>query len=140
MELQCLASISTHPSTHSTSWTPKGGHNLLSYFGPLGILKASHRQIDEGKSMNPQYPFHPHHTEQKLRLHEVVELQIGLWAIGVVFEAGESISLQVSGQYPLFKNYTEEEKRNPRGETGSVGTHIVHFGGKYQSHVVLPVV
>ncbi|KAL4810489.1 alpha/beta-hydrolase [Aspergillus unguis] len=117
----------------------KDKHNLLFYFGPLGILKASHRQIDESKSMHPQYPFHPHDSEQKLQPNEVVELQIGLWAMGVAYEAGESISLQISGQYPLFKNYTEEEKRNPRGEKGSVGTHVVHFG-EYQSRIVLPVV
>ncbi|KAL4878105.1 alpha/beta-hydrolase [Aspergillus karnatakaensis] len=107
---------------------PKDHHNLIFYFGPWA------------KSMHPQYPFHPHDREEKLAKNEVVELQIRLWAMGVEYEAGESISVEVQGQYPLFKNYTEDEKLNPRGGRGSVGHHVVHFGADYPSHVILPVV
>lgn len=119
---------------------PKDHHNLLFYFGPLGILKASHRHIDESMSIHPQYPFHTHDREEKLQKGEVVELQIGLWAMGITYEEGESISLEVSGQYPLFKDYTQEDKGNPRGEKGNVGKHTIHFGEKYPSRIILPVV
>lgn len=119
---------------------PKDHHNLLFYFGPMGILKASHRSIDQTKSMHPQYPFHPHDREDKLQKNEIVELQIGLWAMGVEYEAGEGISLEISGQYPLFMDYTAIVKPNPRGEKGSVGHHVVHFGSEHPSRIELPVV
>ncbi|KAJ5901248.1 hypothetical protein N7504_007241 [Penicillium tannophilum] len=119
---------------------PKDHHNLLFYFGPFGVLKASHRHIDESQSMHSQYPFHTHDRVEKLQKGEVVELQIGLWAMGIAYEEGESISLEVSGQYPLFKDYTEEVKPNPRGDKGNVGTHTIHYGGEYQSRIILPVV
>lgn len=117
---------------------PKDHNNLLLYFGPTGVLKASHRHIDPNMSMHPQYPFHTHDREEKLSKGEVVELEIGLWAIGIEYEIGESLSLQVSGQYPLFRNYTPDP--NPRGEIGNVGRHTIHYGGEYRSRIILPVI
>jgi predicted acyl esterase len=114
---------------------PKDHHNLLFYFGLFGVLKASHRHIDESQSMHSQYPFHTHDRVEKLKKGEIVELQIGMRAMGIAYEEGESIGLEVSGQYSLFKDYTEEVKPNPRGYRGNVGTHTIHYGG--ESRVVL---
>jgi uncharacterized protein len=66
------------------------------HLGSVGILRASHREIDASKSMHPQYPFHPHKKQQKVPPGTIVKLEIGIWAMGVDFEAGETISVRVS--------------------------------------------
>jgi predicted acyl esterase len=67
--------------------------NLFS--GATGILRASHREIDESKSLHPQFPFHPHRRQLKTKPGEIVKLEIGIWAMGVHYDAGESISVRV---------------------------------------------
>lgn len=119
---------------------PKDHHNLLFYFGPLGILRASRRHIDPSMSIHPQYPFHTHDREEKLSKGEVVELEIGLWAMGIEYEAGEGISVEIQGQYPLFKDYAALEQPKPIPGQENVGSHIVHFGGQYPSRIILPVI
>lgn len=128
------------PITSFNELDPKDCHNLLFYVGPMGILKASRRHIDEKNSLHSQYPFHTHDREEKLTKGEIVKLEIGLWAMGIGYEAGEGISLEIYGQYPLFKDPKWKENPNPRGERGNVGQHVVHYGGAYQSRIILPVV
>lgn len=112
--------------------------NLLLYFGPLGVLRASHREIDSSLSIHPQYPFHTHSNVQKITPGDVVELEIGLWAMGIDFEAGESMRVQISGQYPLIPEY-KQAKPAPVEERNK-GFHKVHYGGQYPSRVILPFV
>ena len=69
--------------------------------GSMGILRASQREIDESKSMHPQFPFHPHKRQQKITPGTVVKLEIGIWAMGVDFDAGETISVRV-GRLPFY--------------------------------------
>ena len=111
--------------------------NLTIYYGPTGVLRASHREVDASRSIHPQYPFHPHSQVQKIEPGTIVELEIGLWAMGIDFEAGESLKVQVSGENPLIQEYkyakVDLEVRNK-------GTHKLHVGGKYPSRVILPFV
>lgn len=74
----------------------KSQHSVNTHVGQMGILRASQRHIDESKSMHPNYPFHPHDKQEKVPPGTVVKLEIGIWALGVDFDAGESISLRVS--------------------------------------------
>lgn len=76
----------------------KDQQSTNTWAGAMGILRASHREIDESRSMHPNYPFHPHEREQKVPPGTVVKLEIGIWALGVDYEAGESISLRVSSR------------------------------------------
>jgi hypothetical protein len=112
--------------------------NLMIYYGPTGVLRASHRKTDPSKSIHPQYPFHTHDEVQKITPGEVVKLEIGLWATGVDFEAGEGISVQVSGEYPLVQEFGPRKKAEL--EERNKGVHQVHVGGEWASHVVLPFV
>ena len=75
--------------------------SLNLHLGSVGILRASHRAIDSSKSIHPQFPFHPHSKQERIEPGTVTKLEIGIWAMGVDFDAGESISLQVSGISPL---------------------------------------
>lgn len=63
--------------------------------GSVGQLRASHRRIDESKSIHPQFPFHPHDVEEKIPPGEIVKLEIGIWNTSIDFEAGESVSIAV---------------------------------------------
>ncbi|KAF1354059.1 Alpha/Beta hydrolase protein [Delphinella strobiligena] len=103
------------------------------YAGPLGILRASHHEIDASKSMHENWPFHPHERVQKVPQGEIVKLDIGIWAMGIEYEAGESIRVQISGVNQGMHFATEDF-------TDNKGTHVVHFGGEYDSHVILPFV
>ncbi len=113
--------------------------NLILAVGFMGVLRASHREIDESKSMHKQYPFHPHENVQKIPPGEIVRLEIGIWAMGVEFEAGESIRVQVSGSYPLIQDF-EEVTHDAKGGKQNIGNHLIHFGGNYDSQVILPFV
>ncbi|KAL4732787.1 hypothetical protein ACLX1H_001807, partial [Fusarium chlamydosporum] len=71
---------------------------VVVYRGPMGVLRASHREIDEGKSMHPHWPFHPHEKEEKVNPGDIVRLDIGIWAMGIEYDAGESIRAVVCGR------------------------------------------
>jgi hypothetical protein len=105
---------------------------VILYAGPTGIQRASMRAIDSGKSMHENWPYYPMDKVEKVPRGKVVRLEIGIWATGIEFEAGESIRLQVCGQYQGIDDFgTTEFNRNK-------GRHVVHFGGEFDSHVVLP--
>lgn len=107
---------------------------VILYVGPVGMLRASHREIDQTKSMHENWPYHPHEREKKIDPGEIVRLEIGIWAMGTEFEAGEAIQVEISGKYPGIANFgTNDHGLNK-------GRHIVHCGGEHASHVILPFV
>lgn len=107
---------------------------VILYVGAIGMLRASHREIDTSKSMHENWPYHPHEKEEKITPGTVVRLEIGIWAMGTEYEAGESIEVEISGKYPGIANFGT----NAHGL--NKGKHIVHCGGEHASHVVLPFV
>jgi predicted acyl esterase len=66
------------------------------HMGSVGTLRASHRKFIPEKSIHEQFPFHPHDIEEKITPGDIVKLEIGIWSMGVDFEEGQSISVQVS--------------------------------------------
>ncbi|KAH7152725.1 putative acyl esterase [Dactylonectria macrodidyma] len=111
--------------------------SLNLHLGSMGILRASQRAIDESRSIHPQFPFHPHTKQQKIKPGNIVKLEIGIWAMGVDFDAGESISIQVGGQYPGIAEYSSFSGPRPEEEQNR-GLQTIHFGGEYPSSVILP--
>jgi len=107
---------------------------VILYAGPNGMLRASVRAIDSAKSMHPNWPYYPQDKEEKVPEGSIVRLEIGMWASGIEFQAGESIRLQVSGSYQGINNFSRGD------DSVNVGRHTLHFGGEYDSHVVLPVI
>ncbi|OQD89046.1 hypothetical protein PENANT_c003G07138 [Penicillium antarcticum] len=107
---------------------------VILYQGPTGILRASNRAIDAARSMHANWPFYSHEKEEKVQPGSVVRLEIGIWGMGVEYEAGESLQLRISGFYQGISNFgTNEHIRNR-------GRHWVHMGGEYDSYLVLPFV
>jgi predicted acyl esterase len=113
--------------------------SLNLHMGSLGILRASHRAYDAERSIHPQFPFHPHEIEEKITPGDIVKLEIGIWAMGNDFEAGESISVQVCGQLPSIAEFTAFSAPRPEHEKNK-GTHRIHCGPEHPSSIILPVV
>ncbi|KAJ0107766.1 X-Pro dipeptidyl-peptidase C-terminal non-catalytic domain-containing protein [Diaporthe amygdali] len=121
------------PVTSFDEFSPEQETEVVLYKGPVGILRASHRAIDESKSMHPHWPYHPHDREEKITPGQVVRLDIGIWATGIEFEAGESVRVVVSGRSFAVNNFGLDHGLNR-------GRHVLHSGGEYASHVILPFV
>lgn len=113
--------------------------SLTTHHGSIGILRASQRKIDSNRSIHPQFPFHPHDEVQKVPKGEVVKLEIGIWAMGVDYEEGESVEVDILGQYPGFTEVAAFSKPRPDHEMNK-GEHTVHFGAEFPSRVILPFV
>lgn len=103
----------------------------------LGWLRVSHRELDEAKS-TPYQPFHRHQREIKLQNGEVVPVDIEIWPSSTLFEQGEKLRLVVQGS----DIYTYPGEMNTIGHTSTVnrGEHIIYTGGRYDSHLLVPVI
>ncbi|KIL90284.1 hypothetical protein FAVG1_06014 [Fusarium avenaceum] len=122
------------PKSSFEEMDPKEKIEVVIYRGPMGVLRASHREIDENKSMHPHWPFHPHEKVEKIKAGDIVRLDIGIWAMGIEYEAGESIRAVVSGRNIGVSNFGSVEHLDNKGK------HHVHCGQDHASHVILPFV
>ncbi|KAJ9610628.1 hypothetical protein H2200_005405 [Cladophialophora chaetospira] len=113
--------------------------SLNLHLGSVGILRASHREIDSSRSIHSQFPFHPHTKQQKIPKGTIVKMEIGIWAMGLDFDAGETISVRVGGQYPSIAEFTSFSGPRPEHELNR-GKHIIHCGADYPSSVILPFI
>ncbi len=110
------------------------GGSVLRYRGSDGRLRVSLRRLDETLSTE-EVPTHTFDRTEKLAAGEIVDVQIDLLPVGLVFRAGEQLRFIVSGRsllgtmMPGMAEYT-----SPFG-----GTHIVHTGGNHASYLQLPI-
>ncbi len=111
-------------------------HNaiLYKYSGPNGMLRASHRELDPEKSTICE-PYHPHKTLSYLSPGEIVPIEIGIWPTSLLFHKGEKLRLIVAGY-----DYLGLEGHYRPVEVFNKGTHILHTGGDYDSHLIIPVI
>ncbi len=113
--------------------TERGG-SVLRYKGSNGRLKVSARHLDE-KLSTDEVPAHSFDRVEKLKSGEVVEVEIDLFPIGMVFYPGEQLRLVVSAKndlgaiMPGTPGYVPENK----------GVHIIHTGGSHPSFLQLPI-
>jgi hypothetical protein len=102
----------------------------------LGWQRASHREKDTARS-TPYLPVLAHRRALPVTPGEVVRLEIEILPSGTRFEAGERLRLVVQGsdinRYPKPLVYGRHE------DTVNRGWHHIHTGGRYDSHLVLPV-
>lgn len=104
----------------------------------LGWLRASHRATDPERS-RPEQPFHTHLKEEPLQPGVPEPVDIEIWPSSTVFAEGESLRVVIKGSdvydttetmVPMVRH---EDSRNR-------GQHIIHTGGKYDSHLLVPVI
>jgi len=103
----------------------------------LGWLRVSHRELDEGKS-TPYQPVHRHQREIKLKPGEIVPVDIEIWPSSTLFEAGEKLRIIVQGSD--IYSYPNERHTSEHIATVNRGVHIIHTGGRYDSHLLAPVI
>jgi len=111
-------------------------HTVMMYdYAPvaLGWLRVSHRELDERASTIYQ-PVHLHQRELKLRPGEIVSVEIEIWPTSILFRDGERLRLVIQGHDILtYKSFGHTDLVNK-------GTHIIYVGGKFDSHLLLPVI
>lgn len=103
----------------------------------LGWLRASHRELDEAQSTEFQ-PVLTHRHEQKLQPGEVVPLEIEVWPSGTHFATGESLQITIAGHD--LTRYGDEVIIARHEDSVNRGAHVMHTGGAYPSHLLVPVV
>jgi predicted acyl esterase len=103
--------------------------------GAQGWLRVSHRELDPQRS-TPSEPYLTHRRLQLLRPKEIVPVEIGIWPTSMLWHLGQQLRVIVSGHYI--------ETRGPdwwesfRYESLDRGTCIIHTGGRYDSHLLVP--
>ena len=97
-----------------------------------GWLRASHRELDQSRS-TPLRPWLNHTRIQKVRPTEIVPLEIEIWPSSTLFAAGSTLQIAIQGhdgaKYPAFGHRKLVNR----------GLHTIFTGGRYDSHLVIPV-
>lgn len=110
------------------------GASILRYKGSSGRLRVSMRRLDETLSTD-DVPVHSFDRVEKLTPGAVVEVEIDLLPVGLVFHPGEQLRLVISAQnlfgpwMPALREYVPQNS----------GRHIIHTGGTRRSYLQLPV-
>jgi putative CocE/NonD family hydrolase len=100
-----------------------------------GWLRASHRKLDEKKSL-PYRPYHAHNERWWLKPNEPIECQVEIWPTSMVFAKGHRIRIDIQprdgvGSAPYTHYHADY----------NAGTdNTVHSGGKYSSWLMLPII
>jgi hypothetical protein len=98
--------------------------------GAKGRLRASHRELDAAKS-TPLAPVQKHERALPVVSGQPMSMEVGIWPVGMRWHAGERIQLVVS-----YDTIAEPQGAEPNANSG---TFRIRTGGKYDSHLVLPV-
>ena len=112
--------------------------NVAKHQGPTGVLRASHSVSLVPKQDPEDFPVYTHRTRTPIEpAGTVVALEIPIWPIGMVFEAGEGIALLVTGHGMVLP-----EVGGPLKEPIDTnrGRHFVHTGGECGSFLMLPFI
>ncbi|MFF3501050.1 CocE/NonD family hydrolase [Streptomyces sp. NPDC003247] len=111
----------------------------LSYTGPVGRLRVSHRALDPGRS-TPSEPFLTHTSEELLTPGECVPVELSLWPTSMVVHPGERLIVEIAGHPvgPLAGH--DLPGADLHLKTRNRGAHRIRTGGEYDSHLLLPVV
>jgi predicted acyl esterase len=110
------------------------GATILRYKGADGRLRVSARHLDEALSTDA-VPAHSFDHVEKLLPGEIVEIEIELLPIGLVFHPGEQLRFVVSSRnllgtlMPAIEEYVGANS----------GQHVIHTGGKHPSYLQLPI-
>jgi hypothetical protein len=101
--------------------------------GIAGLLRVSHRELDKERSTASE-PYLKHRRQQRLKPKEIVPVEIPLWPLGMFWHAGQQLRIVVSDHSKGAGMGGFSHDLINRGE------HIIHTGGKYDSHLLVPVI
>lgn len=103
--------------------------------GPIGMLRVSHRRLDPARSTDSE-PYLTHDVEELLSPGQIVPVEVPIRPVSMRWRAGEQLRLSIAGYDqagPLFHGM-------PLAPTRNKGEHVIHAGGKYDSHLLVPVI
>lgn len=108
--------------------------------GARGFLRVSHRELDESLS-TPSEPYLTHRQEQLLTPKEIVPVEIGIWPVSMLWHKGQQLRVAIQ----CYAANWVEDVLLPGGpifryEVRNRGYHIIHTGGEYDSHLLVPVI
>ena len=96
-----------------------------------GWCRVSRRELDPVESTE-WHPVQSGTSEQKLKVGEIVPVDIELYPSSTFFSAGESLQLIMAAEEIISSPpYRKDASFNH-------GKHVVHFGGEYDSHLLVP--
>jgi len=96
-----------------------------------GWCRVSRRELDPAESTQ-WHPVQKGTSEQKLKAGEIVPVDIELYPSSTFFSAGESLQLIIAAEEIISSPpYRKDASFNH-------GKHVVHFGGEYDSHLLVP--
>lgn len=104
----------------------------------LGWLRLSHRELDSSRS-RPEQPVHPHTREQPLEPGIAEPVEIEVWPSSIHFAPGEALRLIVTGS-DIYVSRAPGSPRCLHEQTRNDGRLLLHAGGEYDSHLLVPVV
>ena len=110
------------------------GASILRYKGANGRLRASARRLDEALTTDA-VPAHSFDRIEKLAAGEVVDIEIDLSPIGLLFYPGEQLRLIIAARnllgpmMPMVDDYTP----------ANGGQRVIHTGGSCASYLQLPI-
>ena len=110
------------------------GASVLRYKGSNGRLRVSARHLDETLRTDA-VPAHSFDRVEKLGAGEIVDVEIDLFPIGLVFYPGEQLRLVISAQNALGAIMPATRDYIPQNS----GKHVVHTGGDHASYLQLPI-
>lgn len=99
----------------------------------LGWLRVSQRELDADLS-TPARPVLAHERSLPLGAGEIVPVEIEILPSGTRFMPGETLEVSVQGRDQM------DHMALAHDTTVNDGTHIIHTGGQYDSHLLVPVI
>ncbi len=110
------------------------GASVLRYKGSNGRLRVSARHLDETLTTDA-VPAHSFDRVEKLNPGEIVDVEIDLFPIGLLFYPGEQLRLVISAQNALGAIMPATREYTPQNS----GQHVIHTGGNHASYLQLPI-
>jgi uncharacterized protein len=110
------------------------GASVLRYKGSNGRLRVSARHLDKALSTG-SVPAHSFDRIEKLAPGEIVDVEIDLLPIGLVFYPGQQLRFVISAHNALGAHMPAIRDCIPQNS----GQHVIHTGGPYASYLQLPI-
>ena len=98
-----------------------------------GWLRVSQRELNPKRS-KPWKPYQDHLGEQKIRPGEIVPVEIEILPSSTLFKKGETLRLVVQGSDITSNPSIHHDMLVNKGR------HHIHFGGRHDSHLLVPVI
>ena len=98
-----------------------------------GWLRVSARELDDRRS-TPWQPYLRHERVLKLRPDEIVPIEIEILPSGTLFERGSTLRLVIQGTDLIDDRVLRHD------DSVNHGRHTIHTGGRFDSHLLVPVI